>query len=304
MRGNAARAFVPALAVLALVGIVAVAATGSTPSGTGDTRPADALLDSIFSLTLLALVAGCAIFVYGLTQRRAIAQELASRRYPRTSILGFTAFMLIFTLIAYWRLRDWKRPQSPGETDGQGFPLGEPPAPDGGSSAPGTAYEPRFAWLPVAIVLALGTAGVLAFIIAEGRRRGARDDETLAAQLAVALEDTLDDLRAETDPRRAVIAAYARLERVLAAHGKPRSASETPTEYLARILGDLEVDRRAVRRLTDLFTRAKFSQHEVDTGMKEEAIDALAHVRDELRDVDARRKSERASAALAAERRA
>ena len=33
------------------------------------------------------------------------------------------------------------------------------------------------------------------------------------------LDETLDDLRAETDPRRAVIAAYARMERALAAFG-------------------------------------------------------------------------------------
>ena len=35
--------------------------------------------------------------------------------------------------------------------------------------------------------------------------------------------------------------------------------------------------------LVDLFVRAKFSQHEVDAGMKDEAIAALEHVRDELR---------------------
>ena len=46
------------------------------------------------------------------------------------------------------------------------------------------------------------------------------------------LDETLDDLRAEADPRRAIIAAYARLERVLAANGVPRTA-ETSDEYLA-----------------------------------------------------------------------
>ena len=113
------------------------------------------------------------------------------------------------------------------------------------------------------------------------RARGPSDD--LAEQLAVVLDDTLDDLRAEADPRRAIIAAYARLERVLAANGVPRHAAETPDEYLPRVLHDLELDSGAVERLTALFTRAKFSQHDVDTAMKEEAIGALEQVRDELR---------------------
>ena len=39
MRGNAARALLPALAVLALVGIVAIAATGRTETGSADSRP-------------------------------------------------------------------------------------------------------------------------------------------------------------------------------------------------------------------------------------------------------------------------
>ena len=63
--------------------------------------------------------------------------------------------------------------------------------------------------------------------------------------LADVLDETLDDLRAETDPRRAVIAAYARMERALAAYGLPRSPAEAPDEYLQRIFADLEVSRRA-----------------------------------------------------------
>ena len=62
---------------------------------------------------------------------------------------------------------------------------------------------------------------------------------------AAAVDESLDDLRAEPDPRRAVIAAYARLERVLAAHGLPRKPAEAPLEYLGRMLAELSVsDRR------------------------------------------------------------
>ena len=101
-------------------------------------------------------------------------------------------------------------------------------------------------------------------------------------ELAAAVDESLDDLRAEPDPRRAVIAAYARLERVLAAYRLPRRPAEAPFEYLGRMLAELSVTPEAARRLTDLFERAKFSQHAVGADMKEEAISALETVRDDL----------------------
>jgi hypothetical protein len=98
------------------------------------------------------------------------------------------------------------------------------------------------------------------------------------------LDESRDDLRSERDPRRAVIAAYARMERTLASAGFPRSVAEAPLEYLGRILRDLlHTSADAVSKLTALFERAKFSHHEIHAGMKDEAIDALVSVRDELR---------------------
>jgi hypothetical protein len=85
---------------------------------------------------------------------------------------------------------------------------------------------------------------------------------------------------------------------VLAAHGASRRRAETPYEYLGRVLGELAIDETAVRRLTNLFLEAKFSQHTVGIDMKEEAIDALEHVRDELREAAAR--DEAATVELAA----
>jgi len=133
----------------------------------------------------------------------------------------------------------------------------------------------------------LAALAVAALVIANRRANPSSAQAELAEELALTLDLSLDDLRAETDPRRAVIAAYARLERVLAAHGEPRQDADTPEEHLARVLGHLDVDRRAVRRLVDLFVQAKFSQHEVDARMKDEAIGALEQVRAELRAVAA-----------------
>ena len=115
------------------------------------------------------------------------------------------------------------------------------------------------------------------------------------------MDESLDDLRAEPDPRRAVIAAYARLERVLAAHGLPRNPAEAPLEYLGRMLTELSVSDRAARALTELFERAKFSQHAVGSEMKEQAIEALETVRDDLLAAQALAEQER-KAAIAAHR--
>jgi hypothetical protein len=281
MGGNVARALVPALVVLALVALVAIAATGSTPAGSGDTRrPSYVLFDTIFSLSLVAMLASAAFLVYVLAHR-------GPRDYPRTrgGLASFVALAALVALLATLDVRTLVLSE-PSEVE-------EPPVtgviPNTSENGAEHADRPEFAWLPVTIILVLVAIGVTTMLLAKRRRR-AREKGRKAAEEAIVdvLEDTLDDLRRERDPRRAVIAAYARLERALAAHGLPRGSAETQTEYVARILDELDVDRAAVRRLTDLFSRAKFSQHAVDIPMKEEAIDALEHVRDELREAAAR----------------
>jgi hypothetical protein len=80
-----------------------------------------------------------------------------------------------------------------------------------------------------------------------------------------------------------VIAAYARMEGVLARHGLRRRPSETPLEYLRRVLLELTARADAVARLTNLFEQAKFSRHDIDATMKRDAIGALREIRDDLR---------------------
>jgi Domain of unknown function (DUF4129) len=145
-----------------------------------------------------------------------------------------------------------------------------------------------FDWLPATVVLAVATGGAVVVTMILFRRPGRRKptEAELAAQLSAVLDGSLDDLLAERDARRAVIATYARMERTLAGAGLPRAAAEAPLEYLGRVLRDLlHTSAEAVSKLTTLFERAKFSHHEIDTTMKDEAIDALVSLRDELRAV-------------------
>src|SRR5207302_7340383 len=109
----------------------------------------------------------------------------------------------------------------------------------GGHAHPGRHL--KLDWAPPVVVGSLLLAGVLIAwaIHAHGKRATPRTKEQIAADLSDVLDDTLDDLRAEADPRRAVIAAYARMERALAWFGLPRQVFEAPLEYLSRVLLDL-----------------------------------------------------------------
>ena len=97
------------------------------------------------------------------------------------------------------------------------------------------------------MLVVLGLVAIAVVAAAVALRREARlrlRTRAIAEELAAVLDDTLDDLRAETDPRRAVIAAYARLERVLAAHGLPRRAPRDARRVPRRAsLAELEVSQ-------------------------------------------------------------
>lgn len=273
----------PVLVVLALVAIVAVAATGSTSSGSGTSAPpADTLLDTIFSLLLLFSVAWVAIAVFSLARWREHEWTAPRRRNDIRAIAMLLAFG--FALALYVRERGWHLTFDPRQTPldrGEGGA-----APPGFDAGPDPGYQFQFAWLPVVAVLVLAAIGVAALVLSSRRGKPPSPNAELAAELALTLDLTLDDLRAEADPRRAVIAAYARMERALGASGIPRRASEAPLEYMHRALRQLRAGARPVRRLTGLFAVAKFSQHPVDSEMKQDAISALEEVGRDLAAAD------------------
>ena len=299
-------ALLTAVGVLGAVVLVAVAARGSTSAGDASARkPSDALLDVFFTMYLVALVAGAVMFVYLLVLRRRVKAQTG--KAPRKSLLEMvgTIFVLVTVALLFGRrLQDWERPPpiEPEEAIGQANTL-----PAGTTTSPTvTSYEAEVAWAPVLVTMGLIMLAAVAWWYAGRVRKRARGElhSELAAAVTLAVDESLDDLRAEPDPRRAVIAAYARLERVLAAHGLPRKPAEAPLEYLVRMLAGLSVSDRAARTLTDLFERAKFSQHAVGAEMKDEAIDALRTVRDDLLVAKALAEQQRAAAIQAQRERA
>ena len=102
------------------------------------------------------------------------------------------------------------------------------------------------------------------------------------AQLAGVIDAVLKELEDSSEPREVVIGAYARMERALTDTGLPRHVSEAPLEYLARGLRRLQVTRPAIIRLTALFELARFSDHDINPEMGNEAMAALSAIRSEL----------------------
>ena len=285
--GESARARNAALALaalLALIALVAIVSAGVAP-GIGREKPSASapqfLADYVGTIALLMVPIGAFIFVFAMTQRRvAIAQRRVAKRSPVGMLFVMGALLLALGL----------RAAHPGWFSRHSNPAANRTAPftksgtgKGGRSAPPAQAEAHVKWPLIfvfgSVVLAsVGTAAVLGL----RRRRGLLEPPSTAAAVAKVLDESLDDLRGEPDSRKAVIRTYARMERTFAAHGFAREPFEAPVEYLVRTLEVVRASAESVRRLTQLFQRARFSTHGVDEGMKSEAIDSLVALRVEL----------------------
>ena len=144
---------------------------------------------------------------------------------------------------------------------------------------PGADHAPAVAALTAGI--GAGIVGLAALALVRSRRRRERDMEPRAT-VAAGARDAAAAAAIPADPRAAVLAAYARMEAVLAGVGLARRPSDAPREYLARLEAVLGGGRVPAGRLTELFERARFSPHPVGEDLREEAIGALETLRLEL----------------------
>ena len=133
-------------------------------------------------------------------------------------------------------------------------------------------------------ILALGVGcGALAFALwVTSRVRLSRSEEQDADDpppLVEAVDESLADLRAEPDARRAIIRCYARFERAAAASGFERRPWHTPMEFMREALSRLPAPRGAVRALTGLFELARFSDRALGPGERDRAFAALDDIK-------------------------
>jgi hypothetical protein len=287
------RGAVPVIGLIGMLAVVAVAASGHSPAG-GASRPSTStphlVKDYMGTLALIMIPIGAFLIFWAAFLRRAYADVPLKKSplypgqiAPKPLVTVAFIFVILFLVVRF------------------GHPTHNPLS--GGAGAGGKShtqktqpahkpYEPHFQWLPVFVIgsLVIGLAGAMAFL-ALRRRREELERAPVRETLSEVLSETLDDLRSEPDPRKAVIGAYAKMERTLAARGFPRHESEAPLEYLGRILAIVEGSGHSARRLTKLFERARFSPHEIDQKMKDDAIESLVGLRAQLEADEARHRS-------------
>jgi beta-lactamase regulating signal transducer with metallopeptidase domain len=278
------RALLLATAAVALVALVAVAAGGYRLGGSNSTHASPYAVDVILTVVIaLYLVAAIGVVVVmfwsGLELRRIPRQQTKRERTVRTVaiLVGMAILITVAANRYHWRVHP--HPPTQQAQAGSGKGSGKHTKGSHGKAK----QQPQLRVAPFLAVLGAAGVAFAAFVIAERRRRRRLPkDWGVAEVLSDVLDETLDDLRAEPDPRRAVIAAYARMERSLAAHGIPRRRFEAPHEYLTRVLSEVSGGRLAATRLTALFERARFSPHEVDENMKASAIEAIESLQADL----------------------
>jgi hypothetical protein len=270
--------------VTTLLAVVAVAARGRPLGSSGGSSSGLPLTfwDYVFTSFLIVeafMILAALVFMFFMRRERSDRQSFSSRTARSLALLlGLALFVvLVGRHVDLHRLLHLNR----GSTHVRAAT--QPAGTNANHHKQAAPRHVQFRWEELAVVLGLLLGlGVLAG--ATRTRLGPANDSRPAPEaLAAALDESLDDLRADPDLRRAIIAAYARMERALAAAGLPRNQAEAPLEYVERALLTLDTSAAAVRRLTDLFQWARFSQHEPDPAMRDEAVDALVAVRDELR---------------------
>jgi hypothetical protein len=92
----------------------------------------------------------------------------------------------------------------------------------------------------------------------------------------------LRELNEHADPRRAIIACYARLEHLLEQHGVPAYQHLTPQEYLRATLRGLDLPPEALVGLIGLFELARYSLHPLDDAARASAIAHLERLKAHL----------------------
>ena len=221
----------------------------------------------------IAGVLGLGVFLYSQVVRRRDPALAVMRRKARRRLLVFVAIAIALEI---YYLRTGHNPLSFLHIRNPLANVSPPPPAKGHphGAAPGNGFA-TVDWAIAGVTWLLIVAAV---IVVYRRMRRTEELEDGAAPLE--LEDDLPDtrlarLRAEKDPRRAVIGAYALMDGLMADRALGRRRSEAPVEYLGRMTLAGYGRITALGRLTRLYARARFSTHPVDTGMQAEAVDAV-----------------------------
>lgn len=280
-RSQRSRAVAGAGAALLLLGAAAallpdgVALLKGRGAGTFALRVSPGLVrGALVTMLILGLLATIAGFVMA-------GRTLIERPRPSWAVRGASVFLAVGVIgVIYLLARAFGDGNGPSVSAPQGSspPSPAPPAvgpADGSSALPFLAIG--------ALVFLVSAAGVGMLVLARRARDDATEPDPGGGDLWREVDAGIVALSAIPDPRVAVLACYARMQRVVDAAGIARSPSDTPLETLENLLRERRVPKASARELTRLFEWARFSPHEIDEVMRREAIAALHRFREGLR---------------------
>jgi hypothetical protein len=307
---------VRAIAVLALLFVTAWALRGYLPGiepAADRQRPTSNPAALIVDVALVSISVGiiCFAIVARLRNRQARRQGPTSLPEGRGTIGRPTwrYSLLALAVVIAWLLLVMVLSRLGVGAPGDHSPTGAPTAADTGTAAPATTNpaprQPDSAEEPgpnvvgylIPPMLILMTLVVFGTAIVSRRQRhaaaawvGGQVPETLAQpgaaeSLARAAEVGLAEIGDLTrEPREAIIACYAAMERELThVPGAVPLDCDTPSEVLARAVGRHALNAESATRLVELFEEARFSPHVMNEGHRDAAVDALRLVLADLR---------------------
>ena len=278
-----------ALVVFAGLAVVTLASRGGPGDGTAAAYEApngDRFLLVGFSI---AVAIATAIVVWAMWPDGRARSERPPTSWWRQYVLSL---VVLFLLVGIGALRDQFERREGGDRGEASLTAPPEDAPDGddGSTAPRASGT---ATVALAIAVAAGVGAVLLVRLTQRRatRSGAMEGGELPGadgaagdggdRDVVALPDAFDeeDVAAEPDARRAVLLAYALLERRLSSTPLARGATATPHAWLRHgaSRGDAALTS-AARPLTVLSARARFGARPLTGDDRSAAVDALRSV--------------------------
>jgi hypothetical protein len=280
------------LAVFLLVFFVALGASRSLAhvGGPGDLAQARRFTGSLIIVLVGVAVVPATVYAAWELLRQFRGEEWPGGEAPSPwkrvakQLLGLASAAVIIVALALAVRENRDNPATQPTS-----PSKAPRGPTGERTATERTAEALLPWVLASVSIALVLLIAVALVL---RRRRLSQDladglgeselEQQRRDLHEVIGDSLAEIEREPDPRKAVIRAYAGMERVLARHGLGRRRFEAPVEYLTRALAAVRLSGHAAERLTRLFERARFSEHTIGPEMKSEAIAALGEVRSEL----------------------
>jgi len=298
------------VAVLMLVIVAAVALHGYLPGAEAPPRDRQTTgFGSLFAVIAMLAVSLAIIVIAIVTQSRNrpvgygagdLPRERAGDKQPLTwrmaliAVAVVIAWLVLFALLS--RMNGQLGVDAPPPSDQGAPPAGTPGQPSESANESSPAV---FSLLAGAMFLLMLAVFVCAAIAGRRQRRRAQPATSAGGDYATATTASAPDPLARAaevglaeagdlsrEPREAIIACYAAMERELenSPDVVPRE-SDTPTEVLARAVEHHALRADSATELVELFEEARFSPHVMTEDHREVAVRVLRLVLAELRSV-------------------